>query len=219
MIPRISASLSPIARLPRRAVLAFLALAVAFAIVAQPTVMAAPEPEPIPRRWQLRVEPGDLRIATVETASGPRAYLYMTFKVINASGEDRDFAPSFELATDTGTIRRSGRDVPREVTETLLSKIGSPLVTDETGVQGRLLQGPENAREALVIWPADDLQASEYNVYLIGFSGETKAISRPDTGQSVILRKTLMLRHEGTGRLDPTSGRPLPRVQERWILR
>lgn len=219
MIPRISASLSRFTRLSRRTAIALATLVAALAIMAPAAVIAAPEPEPIPRRWQLRVEPGDLRIATVNTAAGPRAYLYMTFKVINASGEDRDFAPSFELATDTGALRRSGRDVPREVTEVLLSKTGNPLVTDETGVQGRLLQGPENAREALVIWPADDLQAAEYNIYMIGFSGETKAINRPDTGQSVILRKTLMLRHEGTGRLDPTSGRPIPRVQERWILR
>ena len=180
---------------------------------------AAPEPEPIPRRWQFRVEAGDLRVAAVDTEQGPRNFLYMTFKVTNTSGEDRDFAPSFELATDSGRVVRSGRNVPREVVRTLLERAGNPLLTDEIGVQGRLLQGPENAREGLVIWPADELQASEYTVFLAGFSGETKAVARPDTGESVVLRKTLMLRHNGTGRLDATSGKPLPRVQERWILR
>lgn len=218
MIARFPATLRPFLRSSALALPILATLTVCTALVT-PAVLAAPEPEPIPRRWQLRVEPGDLRVATIETSGVPRTYLYMTFKVVNASGEDRDFAPSFELSTDTGVVQRSGRDVPREVTEALLQKVGNPLVTDETGVQGRLLQGPENAREGLVVWPADDLQAAEYNVFLIGFSGETKSVTRPDNGESVILRKTLMLRHDGTGRLDPTSGRPLPRVQERWILR
>jgi hypothetical protein len=202
-----------------RALLGVLVAAVALSAAAPVTSLAAPEPEPIPRRWQLRLQPGDLRVASFETSTGPRTFLYMTFKVTNTSGEDRDLAPSFELATDTGIVMRSGRNVPREVVEALLARTNNPLLTDEMGVQGRLLQGEENAREGLVVWPADDLQASEYTVFCMGFSGETKAVKRPDTGETVVLRKTLMLRHDGTGRLDPTSGRPLPRAQERWILR
>lgn len=183
-------------------------------------VFAAPEPEAVPRRWQLRIDPGDLRIATLDTPGvGERAYLYFTFKVTNNSGEDRDFAPSFELATDTGFVVRSGRGVPHAVIQQLLQRIGNPFLLDELSVQGRLLQGDENAREGLVIWPAPDLQASEYTVFASGFSGETKTVSKPDGSGEVVLRKTLMLVHQGTGRLDPTSAKPLVRVQERWILR
>lgn len=185
-----------------------------------PTAAAAPEPEPVPRRWQLRVEPGDLRIAVVDVPGiGPRTYLYMTYKVTNNTGEDRDFAPAFELATDTGQLVRSGREVPEYVTRELLGRIDNPLLKREYDVQGRLLQGEENAEEALVIWRADDLQGGEYSVFMIGFSGETKTVIRPDNGQTHLLRKTLMLRHDGTGILDPQSGRPLTRIQERWVLR
>lgn len=181
---------------------------------------AAPEPEAIPRRWQLRLIPGDLRVAVVDTPGlGERAYLYMTYKVVNNSGEDRDFAPWFELATDSGQIVRAGRDVPYAVVENLLARISNPLLQDDLSVQGRLLQGVENAKEGLVVWVAPDLTAGEYTVFAMGFSGETKTVPRPDTGEDVVLRKTLMLVHQGTGRLDPTTGRPLNRVSERWILR
>ncbi len=69
----------------------------------------APEPDPIPRRWQLEIQPGPLRIATVDVKDeGPKAYFYMTYKVTNASGGDLLFAPSFDLATDQGDVLRSG---------------------------------------------------------------------------------------------------------------
>lgn len=182
--------------------------------------LAAPEPEPIPRRWQLRIDPGPLRVTTIDAPGiGPRSYLYMTFKVTNNTGEDRDFAPSFELATDTGLLLRSGRDVPPLVVQKLRERIDNPLLLDELSVQGRLLQGPENAREGLVVWPAADMSAGEYSVFLSGFSGETKQIVRPDNGQTHLLRKTLLLTHAGTGILDPNSGTQIPRTAERWILR
>lgn len=188
-----------------------------FAVAA---ALAAPEPEAIPRRWQLRIDAGDLRVAIIDTPGvGERLYLYMTYTVVNNSGDDRDFAPWFELATDTGQIVRAGRDVPHAVVQSLLRRIDSPFLQDELSVQGRLLQGRENAREGLVVWSAPDITAGEYTVYAMGFSGETKAVRRPDNGAEVVLRKSLMLVHAGTGRLDPTTGRPLDRTHERWIMR
>lgn len=199
-----------------------LAAAVALTSLTAPglVALAAPEPEAVPRRWQLRIEPGDLRVAVIDADGvGPRAYLYMTYKVLNNTGEDRDFAPWFELATDNGQIVRAGRDVPHAVVQNLLRRVDNPFLQNDLNVQGRLLQGDENAREGLVVWPAPDMTAGEYTVYAMGFSGETKTIARPDNGEEVVLRKTLMLVHEGTGRLDPTSGRPLNRTKDRWILR
>ena len=195
-------------------------LSALIACLAAAASIAAPEPEAVPRRWQLRLDPGDLRVAIIDTPGvGERMYLYMTYKVVNNSGEDRDFAPWFELATDSGQIVRAGRDVPHAVVQELLRRIDSPFLQDDLSVQGRLLQGQENAREGLVVWNAPDITAGEYTVFAMGFSGETKAVPRPDTGKEIVLRKTLMLVHAGTGRLDPTTGRPLERIQERWIMR
>lgn len=59
----------------------------------------APEPDPVPRRWQLDVEVGPLRMAVVESEGPTQAYFYMTYKVTNASGGDLLLAPALELAT------------------------------------------------------------------------------------------------------------------------
>ena len=147
-------------------------LSALIACLAAAASIAAPEPEAVPRRWQLRLDPGDLRVAIIDTPGvGERMYLYMTYKVVNNSGEDRDFAPWFELATDSGQIVRAGRDVPHAVVQELLRRIDSPFLQDDLSVQGRLLQGQENAREGLVVWNAPDITAGEYTVFAMGFSG------------------------------------------------
>jgi len=195
-----------------------LACLTAPALVDSPA-LGAPEPEPIPRRWQFDIEPSDLRVRTIEVNGTPQAFFYMTYKVTNNTGEDRFFAPWFELATDQGTVVRSGRGIPHSVTQELLRAYRNPLLMDEVSVQGLLLQGEANAREGLVVWPADDLDADEILVFAVGFSGETKTVARPDNGEETVLRKTLMLRHDTPGDIDPRGGRPLTRTQSRWILR
>lgn len=181
---------------------------------------AAPEPEPIPRRWEYRVEFNELRLACAEVpGQGSMPFYYVTFKVINDTGEDRFFAPSFELATDMGQIIRSGRDVHPAVMDDLVARQRNPLMQNEFDVQGLFLQGEENAREAIVIWPASDLEVDEITIYAAGFSGETRSVERPDNGESVLLRKTLMLRHDTPGELTCQNEPALVRSQSRWIMR
>lgn len=184
------------------------------------TALGAPQPDPIPRRWEFRVEPGPIRCAYVDVPDvGPQAFLYMTFKATNFSGQDLYLSPLFEMVTDQGDIVRSSRDVPRDVYAALLAKIQNPLLVDEVDVQGTVGQGKDQAREGLVVWPAPSLTADEITIYAAGFSGETKTVVRPDTKESVVLRKTLMLRHQVSGEIDPAQNPVLERTTERWILR
>lgn len=152
----------------------------ATAIPASPAAAAAPEPNPVPRRWQLDVAVGPLRLATVETPEhGRRDYLYTFYKVVNNSGEDLLFAPMFELATDEGHLIRSGRGVPAAVTQELLRRLENPFLQDQISIIGVLLQGEENAKEGLVIWPAEGLKVDELSIYAAGFSGETVTLEIP----------------------------------------
>jgi len=195
------------------------AFAACCAVVASQAV-AAPQPDPIPRRWQLDVRPGPLRIAILDVeGAGPRAFLYFTYYVENNTGEDLLFAPSFEMTTDLGARRKSGVDVPRSVTQQLLTSLRNPFLKDQISAVGLLLQGDEHARESLVAWPIDNLEVDEVTLFAAGFSGETETVIRPDTGEPVLLRKTLMLRHETPGDLAVLGSRPLPRVEQRWIMR
>lgn len=183
---------------------------------------AAPQPEVVPRRWQLDVVAGDLRVTTIDVPEvGPRAYFHVTFLVTNNSGEDVNFYPSFDLTTDEMEILRSNRGVPTAVVRRLLdrSSRGHVDLKSEMEAQGLLLQGPEYAREVLVVWPCLGFKVDEVNIFAQGFSGETRTVAKPDTGEPYTLRKTLWLQHEVPGEIDPEARTPLRRTREQWILR
>lgn len=194
----------------------FLLLAVVFAGF-------APEPDPVPRRWQLDVKVGPLRVATVATSGGePVVYAYLTYFVTNNTGEDRLFAPLFELTTDEGHLVRSGQGVPLDVTREIQRRLDNPLLEDQIKILGPILQGPANAREGLVIWPLPRLEVDEINIYAAGFSGETRTVEFPMTDGSVkrvTLRKSLMLRHSTPGVIDPGPAGEIERIEQRWIMR
>ena len=203
------------------------ALCCGVALVAPAPALAAPEPSAVPTRWELDIEPGPMRIATIPVeGQGDRSFFYMTYKVVNNSGEDLYFAPTFDLTTDAGTAVRNGQEVPQKVTEILMARVANPFVQDQIAVIGTLSQGEENAREGLVIWPTDNLLVDEVTVYCNGFSGEIRRIAKPDAKpgpdgkpEEVVLRKTLMLVHSTPGELTGMGNRPLDRTVTRWILR
>ncbi len=196
-------------------------------LTAPAPALAAPEPSAVPTRWELDIEPGPLRIATIPVeGEGTRSFLYMTYKVVNNSGQDLYFAPTFELTTDAGTAVRNGEQVPQKVTEMLLTRVADPFIQDQIAIIGTLSQGEENARDGLVVWPLDNLLVDEITVYCNGFSGELRRVAVPDAPagpdgkpQEVILRKTLMLVHSTPGELAGKGNQPLDRTVTRWILR
>ena len=166
----------------------------AFAAGAVSMIGMAPEPDPIPRRWELQIDTSELHVVTLNVPKiGARKYLYLTFKSINNSGQDLLFAPAFELSDGDGRVYRSGRDVPQYVTQTLLAQTQDPFIQDQIGVIGEFLQGAENAKDGLIIWPVEDFNPSQVTVYAAGFSGETKPVVSPNGKDTFILRKTLRL--------------------------
>jgi hypothetical protein len=216
--------LSPFIRRSRRFGLAgCLACTVALGgvalLAASPMAALAPEPDPVPKRWELQVDTGDLRVVTITLADGPKKFFYMTFKVTNNSGEDQLFAPSFQLSDGDGTVVRSGRDVPVAVTQKLLAETQNPFIQDQIGVIGELQQGAENAKDGLVIWPAGSLNPSQLTVYAAGFSGETKTVASPDGKEKFILRKTLRLDFQPPGDLAGVGGAAFTQTERSWIMR
>ena len=209
--------------LPFRTLATMLSVTLAAAMLAFMPGMA-PEPDPAPRRWQLAIEPGPLRVASVDVAGqGRQSFFYFTYKVTNGSGNDLLFAPSFDLGVDAGGVRRSGRDVPADVTKQILADLESKELQDQIGIVGMLPQGEENAKEGVVIWPVNETHVAEVSVYAAGFSGEMRTVATkdPKTGKSAstTVRKTLMLRFQGPGDLKNVGSDPLPLVEQRWIMR
>lgn len=204
--------------------LGVLGVGAAVALTGASAVAVPPEPDAVPKRWQLDCEPGELRITTAETKdAGPRAYYYLTYRVTNNSTADQLFAPAFDLMSDDGTIIRAGRDIPGEVTRHVLSILDEPLLQDQIGILGTLLQGRENSKRGVVIWPAEALRTEDLTIFASGFSGETRPVTTIDwrTGEPLksLLRKTLMLRYKVAGESERKGNEPFPLIEERWILR
>lgn len=184
----------------------------------------APEPDPIPRRWQLELTPGPLRVMTVELDGQSRQFLYFTYKVVNTTGQDQLFAPSIEMSTDTSLARRSGRDVPAEATRAIMDRLENPLLKDQISIVGPLLQGEANAEDGIAVWPMPSEHISNLTLYVAGLSGETRAVdfTNPQTGEKdrVLLRKTMVLRYDMPGEIVDQGSEPFPPAESpRWVMR
>lgn len=226
---------------PIRALALCVAASTAILVATPATSVAAPEPSPVPLRWQLDLTPGPLRVAMFEVqGQGMRAFFYMPYKVVNNTGQDLYFAPILELSTDEGDLLRAGRDVPTEVVRSIMDRLSNPFLVEPVKAIGTLQQGQEFAIESVAIWPAPNLSVDRVTVYAAGFSGETRRVTKPFTEpvqtengdgdengevdplrnpNEVLLRKTLMLVHETPGELTRMGNQPLTRTAQRWIMR
>lgn len=188
--------------------------------LAGPMAALAPEPEPVPRRWQLEIEPGELRMTTITLDKlGPRRFYSMTYKVINNSGQDLLFAPAFDLADGKGEVIRSGRDVPAAVTSQLLQDARNPYIQDQIGIIGEIRQGQENAKDGLIVWPANSLAPAEITIYVGGLSGETATVASPDGKSKFVLRKTLKLDFVAPGDLSTQANSAFTLQAKAWVMR
>lgn len=178
---------------------------------------AYPKPAPVPYRWELNFESGPLRLY-IDPVEG-NAYWYFTYTVTNRTGKDQLWAPKMVLYTDAGEIMESGRDVPVRVTEDLLELLGNELLEDQNTVIGEILQGRENAKEGLVIWPAKTTKVTELSLFISGISGETARVKNPITAEEVTLRKTLQRDYLIPGDPLARGSEPLELLQETWVMR
>lgn len=176
-----------------------------------------PKPAPVPYRWELEFDAGPLRLLVDPNGEG--AYWYLTYTVTNRTGADQLWAPKFTMFTDTGEILDSGRNVPSRITEEILRMLDNDLLQDQNDVIGDILQGRENAKEGLVIWPARNLAANEISVFIAGISGETARVKNPVTDQEIILRKTLQRDYLVPGAAADRGSKPVDLVAEQWVLR
>lgn len=211
------ATTAPARRNPLLARLAPWCVGVASLLLAVSMVGAYPKPSPVPYRWELTFESGDLRLWR-DDISG-EYYWFMTYKVVNRTGNEQVWAPEFTLFNDAGEILRSGRGVPSRITDALLTIIGNDLMEPQNAIIGEIFQGEEHAKEGLVIWPADRIDVNALTVFIAGISGETAAVVDPVTKKEVILRKTLQRDHLIPGNAVARGTDPAPLVKETWILR
>jgi hypothetical protein len=121
----------------------------------------------------------------------------MRYTVVNNTGKEILFTPSFELVADTGRVQTAfkeanGKDnIPSAVFEEISRLYKNPLLQSPSSIYGRLLQGEDNAKDGVIIFPALDPEARQFQLFVMGLSGETAEVKNPIDGKSVILQKAL----------------------------
>ncbi len=178
---------------------------------------AYPVPAGTPFRWEFEFKAGDFRLYVDPETN--EAFWWMHYIVTNRTKRDRIWAPKFTLFTDVGEILESGKDVPSTTTAKIKDLLGNELIETQNEIIGDLLQGIENARDGLVIWPARVLQVNEITMFISGVSGETIRVRNPITSEQVILYKTRQRNYLIPGDAIARGSRPIELSSEKWILR
>ena len=155
--------------------------------------LAVPEPSRVPISWELSFRHGNMERVFVSVNGKDQAFWFMRYTVTNTSDRDILFTPSFELVAETGTALEAFKNVPNAVFEKIKSNFSNPLLVSPNNVYGKLLQGEDNAKDGVVIFPAIDPDARNFRLFVMGLSGETSDVENPMTHKKVILQKTLEL--------------------------
>jgi len=213
-------------------------LAAAILVMSWVPAWTAPKPADIPVSWELELyRPGALQTIQVRVYPNEplKTYWYLRYSVTNQTGQDRIFTPEFDLVTETGQMLHAGK-APAAVFEAIKKLHNDPLMLDMTGMTGKLLQGEDNAKVGVAIWPDFDPQAGAVDLFVGGLSGETVELTLPTpvevtetdvkTGEQktvakdkVVLSKTLHLRYSIPGEASSRLRAPVRLEKKEWVMR
>lgn len=179
---------------------------------------AYPEPSAVRTSWELSVNCQPLRVISVQSLDGrTQWYWYVSYKVVNRTGQERLFVPKILLASNEGDLIPAGQNVPSSVYAAIKTQMGNPLVESPARAAGRLLQGEDFAIESLAVWPVLEHDVASLSIFIGGLSGESKAVTVGTT--ETLVTKTLMLTYELPGDV------PMPQMQtivpsrQTWVMR
>ncbi len=221
----------------KRIALAMVLAAASLALMQAQARSAAPKPAQVPSSWEIDFEhqtPQAIRVQ-VPGEKSPRTFWYMQYQVTNHTGADQTFVPEFVMYTQTGQMLRAGAGVPFVVYDKVKQTLNNPLIQDSNAIVGKLLQGNDNAKLGVAIWPDFDPQTGIIDIFVGGLSGETAEVTLPQpievvqtdiSGQkktvektTIILNKTLDLRYLVPGE---AANRPnvTPTLEKTsWVMR
>ena len=209
-------------------------------------VLAAPEPSPVPSGWNLTFHYQDPQRVEVSLPgrSAPTTFWYQLYTVVNTSGQDVMFMPRFELMTASGTIIPSEQGVSARVFAAICERHAKdrPLLQSPAQIIGRLLQGEDNARDGVAIWPDFSAKADKFTVYVAGLSQEARQVANPAyqsglpetvpqrlaDGTTVpavanprmfTLHRTLAMRYDLPGDVRTRAGAVPVRTGQEWVMR
>ena len=179
--------------------------------------------------WTLdvRFEHPKLLVYKPTPLSSPKRFWYTIMTVTNNTGSDADFITDCEMLTDTLQLTAAGKSVPPAVFKLIKHRHRRhyPLLENIEFTSQKLLEGADNARDIVIIWPDFDKKASKVKLFVTGLSNETVAVNHPvakdkaGKPKKIYLRKTLELVYDVSGDATVLSGRRLSYKSRSWIFR
>lgn len=156
-----------------------------------------PEPSVYPISWELTFKHKQPRRVVV----GTTPYWYMTYTVINKTGQEQVFRPDFEMVTSEGKRIKSDRGIPAEVFDRIKNAEGNRFLMPATEVAGTIHVGEDQAKDGVAIWKEPQARMGSFNIFVGGLSGEFvilkddqgKPLTEPDDKTPIIVRKTLQV--------------------------
>lgn len=160
--------------------------------IAPPLRADAPKPSPTPVTWELQVELSQPMRIVVPGEAGPKSFWYVLYSVVNNTGQDVPFNPEIvrvnEIETETPAEQAmQNRTIAPELSADPAILGGHPRVfrairdkhrkthpflVSPIEAIGPLLQGKDNARSSVAIFPELDTRVSKFTIYFGGLSGE-----------------------------------------------
>lgn len=188
-------------------------------------VYAAPEPSLVPKSWEFKFKFDHPRPIAVKNLKGEfEWYWYITYEVVNNTGQERLFIPELAVATEKGHVVDAGKGIRSTVFAAIKERVGNRLLDSPSDVIGRLLQGDDNGKESVIIWKAFDENVDSISVFVGGLSGETAVIKVPDpedTSKTVetILSKSLQIDYQFPGHPSKPDDQVVQFEGQKWIMR
>jgi hypothetical protein len=176
------------------------------------------EPSRVPISWELGFKHGTLERVIVPVEGKDQTYWFMRYTAVNNAGKDILFTPSFEILSESGVVTHEIKNVPAPVFAKIKALYSNPLMLSPVNIDGKLLQGEDNAKDSVAVFPALDADSRNFKVFVMGLSGETSEVTNPATKQPVLLQKTLELDYNIPGQAINIAPEPKLLVTK-WVMK
>lgn len=206
----------------RQQALALVILAALGAAAPAPAIAGKhPEPSIYPIAWQFDFKHGEPKRIVV----GSDPYWYLTYTVTNKTGEERLWAPTFEMLTNDGKIVKAGHGVPGDVFDRVAEREHNRFLVPANRAVGILHQGEDQAKDSVAIWKEPNPRMGNFKIFVGGLSGEAVEMKDDDgkvmkeDGRPIFLRKTLVLNYAIYGDEFFPTRHELHDLGESWVMR
>ncbi len=195
--------------------------------------LAAPKPALVqsPSQWTLNTTYTNPEQIVLENTvdKKPVRFWYIILTITNNSGQDVGFYPKCELVTDTFQILPAGKGVGSIVFDKIKErhKKRYPFLELLGSTDSKVLQGEDNTKDIVVIWPDFDSNAKSIDLYITGLSNETVELELPVVStrnqngeqKKIYLKKTLDLQYKIKGNPASLGGAAFEYKAKSWVMR